>query len=87
LGHVLIVAEFDHEFVARLSVLLQTETLLFRAFGETIPGQRGRHDVECGCIFPSLGKRFNDLGDLDEASWPCHKKVRWQSCRDEIERC
>ena len=47
LGHVLVVAEREHQFVARLGVLFGGEAAGLDAGGEAVVGEGGRDDVEC----------------------------------------
>jgi hypothetical protein len=66
----LVIAEFEHEFVACFGILSEAEAFLFRAFGEAVVGKRWGNDVERGSLVSSFGQAVDDLGDFDEASWP-----------------
>lgn len=69
LGNIFVIAEGEHEFVARLGVLGSCETASLDGGGEAVVGERGRDDVEGGS---ARGREEGEnMLDFYERSWPC----------------
>ena len=76
LGHILLVAELKHEFVADLGVVLEAEPSFVDAGGEAEVGEGGGDDVEGGTVFAGgLCEWIEEFGDFEEVSWPYRFRV------------
>ena len=71
LGHILVVAELEHELVADFGVVLEAEPRFLDAGGEAEVGEGGSDDVEGWIVFAGgLGEWVEEFGHFEEVSWP-----------------
>ena len=70
LGTIFVVSQFQHEFVAGLGILSQSESTLGDALAEAEVGEGWCHKMERGTLGPMTGEKREELKHLVKRTGP-----------------